>query len=55
MPAYEYTCRDCKTDFIVFLSVREYETNPKIICPHCQSDNVIKKFASFFAKTSKKS
>jgi putative FmdB family regulatory protein len=55
MPAYEYNCNDCKKDFTVFLSIKEFETNPKINCPHCQSDNVTKKLTSFFTKTSKKS
>ena len=55
MPAYEYTCNDCRKEFTVFLSIREFEKKPKISCPHCQSDNVGKKLTSFFAKTSKKS
>ena len=55
MPAYEYTCKDCKKAFTVFLSIKEFETKPKIKCPHCQSDNVEKKLTSFFTKTSKKS
>lgn len=55
MPAYEYHCNTCGKDFIVFLSVREFETNPKIACEHCQSDKVTKKLTSFFTKTSKKS
>lgn len=55
MPAYEYVCNDCKKEFTVFLSIKEFESKPKIICPHCQSDNAAKKLTSFFAKTSKKS
>lgn len=55
MPAYEYICKDCKKEFTLFLSIKEFETRPKINCPNCQSDNVAKKFTSFFAKTSKKS
>jgi putative FmdB family regulatory protein len=55
MPAYEYVCNDCKKEFLVFLSIKEFESNPKILCSHCQSDNVKKKLTSFFAKTSKKS
>ena len=55
MPAYEYACKDCKHEFIVFLSIKEFESNPKIRCPHCQSDNVQKKISEFTAKTSKKS
>jgi putative FmdB family regulatory protein len=55
MPAYEYTCKDCKRNFTVFLSIKEFEANPKIKCPHCESDNVEKQITGFFAKTSKKS
>jgi len=55
MPAYEYVCNDCKKEFTVFLSIKEFEAKPKIICPHCQSDNAVKKLTTFFAKTSKKS
>lgn len=55
MPAYEYSCKDCTHEFIVFLSIREYESNPKIKCPHCGSDNVKKKLSEFTTKTSKKS
>ena len=55
MPAYEYTCKDCGKEFIVFLSIKEVEAKPKIKCSHCQSDNVARKLTSFFTKTSKKS
>lgn len=55
MPAYEYVCNDCKNDFTIFLSLKEYESKPKITCPRCGSDNVSKQFTGFFAKTSKKS
>jgi len=55
MPAYEYTCKDCGKEFIVFLTLKEFELKPKIKCPQCESDNVTKKLTSFFTKTSKKS
>ena len=55
MPAYEYECRDCKRDFTIYLSIKEYEEKPRITCPHCGSDNVHKKFSGFYAKTSSKS
>ncbi len=55
MPAYEYECKDCKKEFTVFLSLKEYEEHPKIKCPECESDNVDKLITGFFAKTSKKS
>jgi len=55
MPAYEYACRDCTHEFITFLSIKQYKSNPKIKCPHCGSDNVQKIISEFTAKTSKKS
>ncbi len=55
MPAYEYVCKDCDKEFINFLSIKEFETRPKIKCPHCQSNNVQKKLTVFFTKTSRKS
>jgi len=55
MPAYEYLCNDCNKEFIVFLSMKEFDTKPEITCPHCQSDNVQRKITGFFTKTSKKS
>ena len=55
MPGYEYECRDCNICFTVYLSVAELGAQPGIKCPHCGSDNVIRKISVFFAKTSKKS
>jgi len=55
MPSYEYGCKDCGKDFLIFLSLKEMEAKPKITCPLCGSDHVEKKFGAFFAKTSKKS
>jgi putative FmdB family regulatory protein len=55
MPAYEYVCSDCSKAFTVFLSLKEFDSNPKILCPHCGSDHVQRKLSGFFAKTSRKS
>jgi len=56
MPAYEYVCKECGKEFTVFLSIKEYEANPKIRCPHCDSNRGgVRKITGFFAKTSKKS
>ena len=27
MPAYEYVCKDCKHEFTVFLSIKEFEAS----------------------------
>lgn len=55
MPAYEYECKDCHKEFMIFLSIKEFEEKSKIRCPNCDSYNVHKIFTDFFAKTSKKS
>lgn len=55
MPAYEYECKDCKKEFVLYISLKELEEQPKIKCPSCGCDNVRKKISGFFAKTSKKS
>jgi putative FmdB family regulatory protein len=55
MPAYEYVCKNCNKEFVIFLSIKEFEARPQIKCSHCQSDNVQKKLTCFFTKTSRKS
>lgn len=55
MPTFEYACKDCGKEFLIFLSIKEYEANPKIKCPQCDSDHVVRKLSGFFAKTSRKS
>jgi putative FmdB family regulatory protein len=54
MPAYEYRCKDCKKEFTVFLSIKEFEAKPKIICTHCKSDHTERKISGFFVKTDSK-
>lgn len=56
MPTYEYACRDCKKEFAVVHSIKEFEKKEKkVTCPHCKSDNTARRFTAFYAKTSKKS
>ena len=55
MPIYEYTCQECKHDFVVTLSIKEMEAKPAVTCPNCKSGNVEKKYSAFTAVTSKKS
>ncbi len=54
MPTFEYVCKDCGKEFLVFLTIKEYEAKPKVTCPGCESDHVERKLSSFFAKTSSK-
>ncbi len=55
MPAYDFTCKNCKKEFTAFYSIGEYQKSPAIKCPQCGSDNIQRKFSGVFAKTSKKS
>ncbi len=55
MPSYDYVCSVCKKEFTIFLTLKEAETNPGVVCPGCKSDKVDRKFTAFFAKTDRKS
>jgi putative FmdB family regulatory protein len=55
MPLYEYECKSCKNIFDVALSLKELSNNPKVVCPKCNSEKVLKKLGAFFAKTDRKS
>lgn len=39
MPHYPYTCLSCRKRFEVFMTFSEYGTR-RVICPHCQSEEV---------------
>lgn len=42
MPTYDFRCLECHKPFDVYLSYAEYGKKP-VICPHCQSQNVMRK------------
>lgn len=44
MPIYQYRCADCKKKFEIYLSYSEYGNRP-VICPHCQSENVLRRIS----------
>lgn len=54
MPAYDYICNNCKKEFTLFLSIKDYEASPRVTCPNCKSPDVQRKFSEFFAKTASK-
>jgi putative FmdB family regulatory protein len=54
MPEYEFFCHDCSKPFTKTLTLNEYEEG-SVACPECSSDNVERRFSSFYAVTSKKS
>lgn len=39
MPNYEYRCLNCRKKFEVFMAYSDYGSR-KVVCPHCQSENV---------------
>lgn len=45
MPIYEYTCRDCDTQFEKF--VRSMTANVEVKCPHCGGTHVKKGWSVF--------
>ncbi len=55
MPSYDYVCSACKKTFTIFLTLKEAEAHPRVLCPDCKSDKVEKQFTAFFAKTDRKS
>jgi putative FmdB family regulatory protein len=55
MPTYDYGCLDCSEGFSVIFTLKEMNEQPKVVCPHCGSDNVQKKMTVFVAKTNRKS
>jgi len=43
MPTYEYQCRKCRLTFEKRMTVEE-KKNTKVVCPHCDSDQVRQQF-----------
>jgi putative FmdB family regulatory protein len=54
MPTYEFFCHACAKAFSEALTLQEYEEG-EVACPDCGSDDVERRFSSFYAVTSKKS
>jgi putative FmdB family regulatory protein len=54
MPAYEYHCRTCDREFVVYMSFKEHDTK-LVQCPHCKGTDTKQLLTSFVAVTSKKS
>jgi putative FmdB family regulatory protein len=44
LPAYDYTCKDCGTPFMVRMSMSAYSEGGKPPCPACESTNVERAF-----------
>lgn len=45
MPIYEYTCKDCESQFEKF--VRSMTSNVAVTCPHCGGTHVKKGWSAF--------
>ena len=54
MAHYDFFCHACSRVFSKNLTPREYEEG-EVLCPHCSSDNVEERWATFHAITAKKS
>jgi putative FmdB family regulatory protein len=54
MPTYEYLCGKCGEEFVLIMSISEYEAG-NITCPKCQSGDVKQQMSAFNPKTSRKS
>lgn len=54
MPTYVYLCGQCGEEFILILSIKEYETS-KVTCPKCKSGETKQQLTHFMTKTSRKS
>jgi putative FmdB family regulatory protein len=52
MPTYEYRCKTCGEIFEQRESIAEHEAAK---APKCESEEVVRAFSAFYAKTSKKS
>jgi len=53
MPQYNFLCRACEKEFSKILTISEHEKGG-IICPHCKSKDIGRRWAAFYAVTSKK-
>lgn len=49
MPIYEYACGCCGHEFELF--VRSLTARDGSACPHCQSEEIDKRFSTFAATT----
>jgi putative FmdB family regulatory protein len=50
MPIFEYHCNQCDKDFELIV----YSADTKPECPHCASQDIVKKFSSFAVSSSGK-
>jgi putative FmdB family regulatory protein len=56
MPQYDFACSKCRKKFTLILTMSEYDKQKSALkCPKCGSKKVERRWASFFAVTSKKS
>ncbi len=54
MPMYDYKCQKCGKDFVLARTLKAQESGPPF-CPSCKSKKIERLFATFMAKTSRKS
>ncbi|MFB3115657.1 MAG: FmdB family zinc ribbon protein [Nitrospirales bacterium] len=51
---YDYKCEKCGKDFVLARTLKAQESGPPF-CPSCKSQKIERVFATFMAKTSRKS
>jgi putative FmdB family regulatory protein len=54
MPTYEYRCQSCSESFSMKMTMAQHDRQP-VVCPSCKGSSIAPHYATFFAKTSKKS
>jgi putative FmdB family regulatory protein len=55
MPTYVFRCNSCGEQFEKVMSVGEREKGKAPPCPKCKKQSAERVYASFYAKTSRKS
>ncbi len=53
MPFYTYVCKKCNNEFELLINFEQ--SNDKINCNNCKSEDVIKKFSAFSVGNKQKS
>jgi putative FmdB family regulatory protein len=54
MPTYEYVCVKCGEQFVLIMSLKDYEAG-QVACPKCNAAEVKQQMSQFIPKTSRKS
>jgi len=50
---YSFICNDCDNTFEIRASISEMSKGLRIICPHCNSNNVRRDYSSIYLSSTK--